>query len=40
MISCPPTFAACYDGNVTVTSAKKAKKSFKVAKGTFAKITG
>jgi hypothetical protein len=39
MISCPPTFAACYDGKVTVTSAK-AKTSFKVAKGTFAKITG
>ena len=32
-------FAACFDGKVTVTSAK-AKKSFKVAKGSFKKITG
>jgi predicted acyl esterase len=39
MISCPPTFAACFDGQVTVTSAK-AKKAFKVAKGEFKKIAG
>jgi hypothetical protein len=39
MISCPPTFAACVDGEVKVTSAK-AKKAFKVAKGTFKKISG
>jgi predicted acyl esterase len=39
MISCPPTFAACIDGNVVVTSAKAAKK-FTVAKGKFAKIAG
>jgi predicted acyl esterase len=39
MISCPPTFAACFDGKVVVTSAKAAK-SFKVAKGKFTKING
>ena len=39
MISCPPTFAACIDGSVIVTSAK-AKKGFKVAKGKFSKIGG
>jgi hypothetical protein len=39
MISCPPTFAACIDGKVTVTSAK-AKKGFKVASGKFSKIAG
>jgi predicted acyl esterase len=42
MISCPPTFAACFDGKVKVTSAKRhgSKKSFKVAKGKFNKISG